>query len=60
MKLMSEAPFEYLIAVKIPVKSPIKQKIIRNKVVFLFSLKVSKSLYLIPPNLREKLGFFMV
>ena len=60
LKFIKDAPFEYLIAVNIPVKIPIKQKTIMNKVVFLFSLNVSNNLYLSPLILREELKFFIV
>ena len=58
LKHINDPPFEYLIAVKIPVKRPIRQKTIKNRVVFLCSLIPSKKRYLTPPIRLKKL--FMV
>ena len=57
---ISEAPREYFIAVKMPVKSPRRTKITRKKVVFLFSLNPSKNLYFKPQNRLESCLDFIV
>lgn len=58
LKQINDEPLAYLIAVKIPVNSPIRPKISRKRVVFLCSLNPSKIRYLTPPKCLEKL--FMV